>query len=55
MLSDDLARYVALHEAMGFSFRTQRILLRMFVAYAECEFRFNPATDSDLKPAGVPI
>jgi hypothetical protein len=20
-----------------------------------CEFRFNPATDSDLKPAGVPI
>jgi hypothetical protein len=35
MLSDDLARYVALHEAMGFSFRTQRILLRMFVVYAE--------------------
>jgi integrase len=35
MLSDDLARYVALHEAMGFSFRTQRILLRMFVAHAE--------------------
>jgi integrase len=35
MLSDDLARYVALHEALGFSFRTQRILLRMFVAYAE--------------------
>jgi hypothetical protein len=23
--------------------------------YPECEFRFNPATDSDLKPAGVPI
>jgi hypothetical protein len=20
-----------------------------------CEFRFNPATDSDLKPAGIPI
>jgi hypothetical protein len=20
-----------------------------------CEFRFNPATDSDVKPAGVPI
>ena len=35
MLSDDLARYVALHEALGFSFRTQRILLRIFVAYAE--------------------
>jgi integrase len=35
MLSDDLARYVALHEALGFRFRTQRILLRMFVAYAE--------------------
>ena len=35
MLSDDLARYVALHEALGFSFRTQRSLLRLFVAYAE--------------------
>ncbi|MER8672339.1 tyrosine-type recombinase/integrase [Mesorhizobium sp. M1156] len=35
MLSDDLARYVALHEALGFKFRTQRLLLRMFVAYAE--------------------
>lgn len=35
MLNDDLARYVALHEVLGFSFRTQRILLRMFVAYAE--------------------
>ena len=35
MLSDDLARYVALHEALGFSFRTQRILLRLFVVYAE--------------------
>ena len=21
----------------------------------DCEFRFNPATDSDLMPAGVPI
>jgi integrase len=35
MLSDDLARYVALHEALGFSFRTQRSLLRLFVTYAE--------------------
>lgn len=35
MLSDDLARYVALHEALGFKFRTQRILLRLFVLYAE--------------------
>ncbi|KXU29841.1 integrase [Sphingobium sp. 22B] len=35
MLSVDLARYVALHEALGFRFRTQRSLLRMFVAYAE--------------------
>lgn len=35
MLTDDLSRYVALHEAMGFKFRTQRILLRMFVTYAE--------------------
>lgn len=35
MLSDDLARYVALHEALGFKFRTQRSLLRLFVLYAE--------------------
>jgi hypothetical protein len=35
MLSDDLARYVALHEALGFRFRTQRILLRLFVVHAE--------------------
>jgi integrase len=35
MLSDDLARYVALHETLGYKFRTQRALLRMFVAYAE--------------------
>ncbi|MFN0192316.1 MAG: tyrosine-type recombinase/integrase [Aestuariivirga sp.] len=35
MLSDDLARHVALQEALGFSFRTQRSLLRLFVAYAE--------------------
>ena len=35
MLRDDLARHVALHEALGFKFRTQRILLRSFVFYAE--------------------
>jgi integrase len=35
MLNDDLARYVALHEALGFRFRTQRLLLRNFVAFAE--------------------
>jgi integrase len=35
MLRDDLARYVALHEVLGFKFRTQRILLRLFVLYAE--------------------
>ena len=35
MLSDDLARYVALHQALGFKFRTQQLLLRMFVSYAE--------------------
>ena len=23
--------------------------------YAGCEFRFNPATDSDLNPAAIPI
>ena len=35
MLSDDLARHVALHETLGFKFRTQRLLLRNFVAFAE--------------------
>jgi integrase len=35
MLIDDLARHVALHDALGFKFRTQRLLLRSFVAFAE--------------------
>lgn len=35
MLIDDLARHVALHDALGFRFRTQRLLLRNFVAFAE--------------------
>lgn len=35
MLNGDLARYVALHDALGFKFRTQRLLLRSFVAFAE--------------------
>jgi integrase len=35
MLTDDLARHVALHYALGFKFRTQRSLLRNFVAFAE--------------------
>lgn len=35
MLSDDLARHVALHYAVGFKFRAQRILLANFVAFAE--------------------
>jgi hypothetical protein len=26
-----------------------------FLGFLDCEFRFNPATDSDLKPAGIPI
>jgi integrase len=34
MLSQDLARYVDLHRSLGFSFRTQRSLLRNFVAFA---------------------
>jgi hypothetical protein len=34
---------------------TQYIQTLMGVAQTSCEFRFNPATDSDLKPAGVPI
>lgn len=35
MLTDDLARHIALHEALGYKFRTQRALLRIFVIYAE--------------------
>ena len=35
MLSDNLARHVALHDALGFRFRTQRLLLRNFVRFAE--------------------
>ena len=37
MLTDDLARIIALHEALGFRFRTQRLLLRNFVAFAELQ------------------
>lgn len=37
MLSEDLARYVALHQSLGFKFRTQQALLRLFVAYAEAQ------------------
>lgn len=37
MLKDDLARHVALHHALGFRFRTQRLLLRSFVAFAEAK------------------
>jgi integrase len=37
MLIDDLARHVALHDALGFRFRTQRLLLRNFVAFAELQ------------------
>lgn len=32
MLSQDLARYVDLHQLLGFKFRTQRLLLHNFVA-----------------------
>lgn len=35
MLSRDLQRYADLHRALGFKFRTQRTLLRLFVAHAE--------------------
>lgn len=34
MLIDDLARYVALHHALGFKFRIQQGLLRSYVAFA---------------------
>ena len=35
MLSDDMTRVVDLHRGLGFKFRTQRGLLRSFVAFAE--------------------
>ncbi len=35
MLSEDLDRHISLHHALGFKFRTQSLLLRNFVAYAE--------------------
>lgn len=35
MLTDDMTRYVALHRALGFTFRIQHGLLKSFVAFAE--------------------
>ena len=35
MLSHDLQRHANLHWALGFKFRTQHALLRLFVAHAE--------------------
>ncbi len=35
MLSQDLQRHADLHRALGFKFRTQHALLRLFVAHAE--------------------
>jgi hypothetical protein len=35
--------------------RQTEILSKPITAETDCEFRFNPATDSDLKPAGIPI
>ena len=35
MLSEDLDRHISLHHALGIKFRTQSLLLRNFVAYAE--------------------
>ena len=35
MLNEDLDRHISLHRALGFKFRTQSLLLRNFVAYAE--------------------
>lgn len=35
MLSEDLDQHISLHHALGFKFRTQSLLLRNFVAYAE--------------------
>lgn len=35
MLSQDVARYIDLHQALGFKFRTQSSLLRSFIRFAE--------------------
>jgi len=35
MLREDLDQHISLHHALGFKFRTQALLLRNFVAYAE--------------------
>ena len=35
MLSQDIARHIDLHQAMGFKFRTQSLLLRNFSRFAE--------------------
>jgi integrase len=35
MLSEDLDRHISLHHALGFKFRTQSLLLRNYVTYAE--------------------
>jgi integrase len=35
MLNQDLDRHISLHRALGYKFRTQSLLLRNFVAYAE--------------------
>lgn len=35
MLSSDLTRYLALRDALGFKFRSQAVVLRSFVAFAE--------------------
>jgi hypothetical protein len=35
MLSEALTKYIDLHLSLGFKFRTQRLLLRNFVSFAE--------------------
>lgn len=35
MLSQDVTRYIDLHQALGFKFRTQSLLLRNFIRFAE--------------------
>ena len=35
MLSKSLTEYIDLHYSLGFKFRTQRLLLRNFVSFAE--------------------
>lgn len=52
MLADKVSRYVERHQALGFKYRTQSILLRNFAAYAEARGDGVVLTDRVLDWAG---